>query len=69
MIPVKNPLFKLGQVVATPALLRRWKGPVKRRGNSWRSMLPEIGAWCVPRTLSLTIQSLKDGSRLFRRTS
>jgi len=44
MIAVKQPLFKLGRVVATPGALEALNGPDRRHGNSWLVMLPAIGA-------------------------
>lgn len=64
MIPVNNPLFKLGQVVATPGALEA----LERAGQTpWEFLsLHLVGNWGVvdAEDAEANNRALKDGSRL-----
>ena len=64
MIPVNNPLFKLGQVVATPGALEALE---QARQTPWEFVsLHVAGNWGVvdAEDAEANNQALKDGSRL-----
>jgi hypothetical protein len=64
MIPVKNPLFKLGQVVATPGALEALE---QAHQTPWEFLSRHVaGDWGVVggEDSEANNQSLKDGSRL-----
>ena len=64
MIPVNNPLFKLGQVVATPGALEALERAVQ---TPWEFVALHVaGNWGVVGTedAEANNEALKDGSRL-----
>ena len=63
MIPVKNPLFKLGQVVATPGSGGDGAGGSDAVGVHGAACCRELGRVCAE-DAEFNNQSLKDGSRI-----